>query len=90
MPQIEKLKELSVDDLLQELRAREAKTRNIATPLKPSESLREFDEASIIGFLKKIKRSSMGQMTVLTCSSFPQVRTWTMSPVSSRSSTLET
>ena len=60
MPQIQKLKALSVDALLQELRAREAKARNIATPLKPSENLREFDEESMNGVLKENQKVIYG------------------------------
>ena len=54
MPDIQKLKELSVDELLQELRAREVKARNIALaiPREPSKNLREFDDASIVTALK--------------------------------------
>ena len=54
MPDIQKLKVLSVDDLLQELRAREAKVKNIplAIPREPSEDLREFDDKSLVSVLK--------------------------------------
>jgi hypothetical protein len=53
-PDIQKIKELSVDELLQELRAREAKTGNIARaiPREPSENLSEFDDATIVKTLK--------------------------------------
>lgn len=55
MPDIQKLKELSVDDLLQELRAREAKAGEtaLAVPLEPRENLREFDDTSITNVLKE-------------------------------------
>lgn len=49
MSDVQKLKDLSVDVLLQELRAREAKAGNagLAVSVEPSEGLREFDDATI-------------------------------------------
>ena len=54
MTNVQKLKQLSADDLLQELRAREAKAGIAAaalaaepSELEPSETLREFDDATI-------------------------------------------
>src|SRR5262245_10571024 len=54
MPDIQKLKQLSVDNLLQELRAREAKAKNIAlpTPRELRGDLREFDDKSLVSALK--------------------------------------
>ncbi len=54
MSDIQKLKELSVDDLLQELRAREAKAKGIARAAVegPSEGLGEFDDKSLVDALK--------------------------------------
>ncbi len=54
MPDIQKLKQLSANDLLQELRAREAKAKDIpvATPREPSKDLREFDDQSLVSALK--------------------------------------
>jgi hypothetical protein len=52
---IQKLKELTVDDLLQELRAREAKAAGrsaLAGASEPSESLRAFDDSTIAKALK--------------------------------------
>jgi Trypsin-like peptidase domain len=62
MPDIQKLKELSVDDLLQELRAREAKAGNIAlaVPRELSENLREFDDATIANVLKENQKVLYG------------------------------
>jgi hypothetical protein len=62
MPDIQKLKELSVDDLLQELRAREAKAGQtaLAVPLEPSENLREFDDESIVNVLKENQKVIYG------------------------------
>lgn len=58
----QKLKDLSVDELLQELRAREAKAKNIALarPLEPSEDLREFDDATIAEALKENQKVIYG------------------------------
>jgi hypothetical protein len=54
MADIQKLKQLSVEELLQELRTREAKAANAtrAVPMEPSENLREFDDATIAEVLK--------------------------------------
>jgi hypothetical protein len=54
MPDIQKLKNISVDDLLKELRAREAKARNVAdaTAASLNEALRDFDDESLVGALK--------------------------------------
>ena len=54
MADIQTLKALSVDDLLGELRARAAKAGKavLAKSEEPSESLREFDDASIVKALK--------------------------------------
>jgi hypothetical protein len=54
MEDIQKLKEMPVNELLQELRAREAKTGEtiLPAPAEPSESLREFDDATIVKVLK--------------------------------------
>jgi hypothetical protein len=54
MPDTQKLKQLSVDNLLQELRAREAKAKNIGlpTPREPRGDLREFDDKSLVSALK--------------------------------------
>jgi hypothetical protein len=62
MPDIQKLKELSIDDLLQELRAREAKAGDVALaiPLELSENLREFDDASIAKVLKENQKVIYG------------------------------
>jgi hypothetical protein len=62
MSDIKKLKDLSVDDLLQELRAREAKIRNIelAIPLEPNENLREFDDENIANVLKENQKVIYG------------------------------
>jgi hypothetical protein len=62
MPDIQKLKEMSVDDLLQELRAREAKAGNssLATPIEPSEILSEFDDESIATVLKENQKVIYG------------------------------
>src|ERR1700745_969683 len=62
MPDIQKLRELSVDVLLQELRAREAKAGRAAEALRaePSENLREFDDASIVGVLKENQKVICG------------------------------
>ena len=62
MPNIQKLKELSVDDLVQELRTREAKARNtsLAIPLEPSENLREFTDANIAKVLKENQKVIYG------------------------------
>ncbi|MBA4535212.1 trypsin-like serine peptidase [Brevibacillus halotolerans] len=61
LTKLKKLK-LSVDDLLQELRAREAKANNIAhaIPFEPSETLSEFDDASITTVLKENQKSIYG------------------------------
>jgi hypothetical protein len=55
MENIQKLKEMPVNELLQELRAREAKTGEtaLAVSAEPSESLREFDDATIVRVLKE-------------------------------------
>lgn len=49
MSEVQKLEDLSVDMLLQELRAREAKAgkAGLAVSAEPSEGLREFDDATI-------------------------------------------
>lgn len=62
MPDIQKLKELSIDDLLQELRAREAKAGNVALaiPLELNENLRQFDDASIAKVLKENQKVIYG------------------------------
>lgn len=62
MPDIQKLKALSNDDLLQELRAREAKAKNIGLAIspEPSESLSEFDDASITSVLKENQKVIYG------------------------------
>jgi Bacterial tandem repeat domain 1/Trypsin-like peptidase domain len=62
MPDIQKLKELSVDNLLQELRAREAKAGNsaLAIPIEPNESLSEFDDESIATVLKENQKVIYG------------------------------
>jgi hypothetical protein len=62
MSNIQKLKELSVNDLLQELRSREAKAEGIAlaAPLEPSENLREFDDESIANVLKENQKVIYG------------------------------
>lgn len=55
MENIPKLKEMPVNELLQELRAREAKTgeTSLTGPAEPSESLREFDDATLVRVLKE-------------------------------------
>ena len=55
MADIQKLKALSVDDLLKELRARTAKAGKavLAKAEEPSESLREFDDATVVKVLKE-------------------------------------
>jgi hypothetical protein len=55
MLDIQKLKDLSVDELLQELRAREAMAgkATLAVPLEPHKNLRQFDDATIIKDLKE-------------------------------------
>jgi Bacterial tandem repeat domain 1/Trypsin-like peptidase domain len=62
MPDIQKLKELSVDDLLQELRAREAKAGNsaLAIPIEPNESFSEFDDESLATVLKENQKVIYG------------------------------
>ncbi len=62
MPDNQKLKELSVDDLSQELRAREAKVgqTTLAVPLAPSDSLSEFDDESIANVLKENQKVIYG------------------------------
>ena len=62
MPDIQKLKALSVEDLLKELRARGAKTGKevLAVPQEPSESLREFDDATIANVLKENQKVIYG------------------------------
>jgi Trypsin-like peptidase domain len=62
MPDIEKLYELSVDDLLDELRARAAKASrtNVAGGAEPSASLSEFDDESIAAALKRNQRVIYG------------------------------
>ena len=62
MPNIQKLKELSVDELPQELRAREAKAGKgaLAISLEPRENLREFDDATIIKVLKENQKVIYG------------------------------
>jgi hypothetical protein len=54
MTDVQKLKDLSADDLLRELRAREAKTTPTprAAPPETRPDLREFDDAAIAGALK--------------------------------------
>jgi hypothetical protein len=58
MPDIKKLQELTIADLLQELRSREAKSRKTtrAEPLIERKDLREFDDASIVEVLKAQQR----------------------------------
>ena len=57
----QKLTQLSVDDLLQELKVREAKTRNILPiMMEPSENLREFDDVSITKALKENQKVIYG------------------------------
>jgi hypothetical protein len=53
MTEIQKLKDLPVDELLQELRARESKAEGAARAVSPesSENLREFDDATIVEVL---------------------------------------
>ncbi len=55
MNNIQKLKEMPVNELLQELRVREAKTveTGLTVPVEPSEKLREFDDATIVKALKE-------------------------------------
>ena len=55
MEDIQKLRGMPVNELLQELRAREAKTGEtaMAVPAEPSESLREFNDATIVRVLKE-------------------------------------
>lgn len=70
MPDTKKLEELAVEDLLQELRTREAKagkTRGAkaavaasAVPLEPNKALREFDDASIATVLKGNQKGIYG------------------------------
>lgn len=70
MPDTKKLEELPVEDLLQELRTREAKagqTRGVnaavavaAVPLESNEELREFDDASIAKALKGNQKGIYG------------------------------
>ncbi|HOA69725.1 MAG TPA: serine protease [Methanosarcina thermophila] len=62
MEDIQKLMEMPVNELLQELRARETKTGKtaMAVPAEPSESLREFDDATIVGVLKEKQRVIYG------------------------------
>ena len=62
MADIEKLKKVSVDELLQELRNREAKA-GMASPSvsrESSDNLREFDDASIAEALKANQRVIYG------------------------------
>jgi Trypsin-like peptidase domain len=57
----QKLMNLSVDDLLQELKAREAKAENVLPIItEPSENLREFDDVSIIKTLKENQKVIYG------------------------------
>lgn len=58
MPEIKQLQELTIADLLQELRAREAKSRKTyrTEPLMERKDLREFDEASIVEVLRAKQR----------------------------------
>jgi hypothetical protein len=58
----QKLKDLSVDELLQELRAREAKAKNttLAGPIEPREELREFDDATIAEALRENQKVIYG------------------------------
>lgn len=62
MTDIQKLKNLSVNELLQELRTREAKTGEIAfaTAMEPSTGLREFDDATIVKVLKENQKVIYG------------------------------
>ncbi len=62
MPDIQKLNELSVDDLLQELRARAAKAGKASFPEagEPSASLSEFDDESIAAALRRNQRVIYG------------------------------
>lgn len=62
MEDIQKLKEMPVNELLQELRAREAKTgeSTLAVPAEPSESLKEFDDATIVRVLKENQKVIYG------------------------------
>ena len=62
MSDIQKLKELSVDDLLLELKAREAKTGKsfLAAPFEPSEHLRDFDSETITKVLKENQKVIYG------------------------------
>lgn len=55
MEDIQKLRGMPVNELLQELRACEAKTGEtaMAVPAEPSESLREFNDATIVRVLKE-------------------------------------
>lgn len=79
MPDIQKLQELSVDELLQELRAREAKAgkATLAVPVEPRENLRQFDDTTITKVLKENQKVIYGtDDRVDVCFSFPQGRTW--------------
>ncbi len=62
MPNIQKLNELSVDDLLNELRARAAKASraDVAGVTEPNASLSEFDDESIATALKRNQRVIYG------------------------------
>ncbi|PSB40551.1 hypothetical protein C7B80_33180 [Cyanosarcina cf. burmensis CCALA 770] len=62
MSDIQKLEELSVDELLQELIARGAKAEKsfLAVPLEPSENLREFNNETIIEVLRKNQKVIYG------------------------------
>jgi hypothetical protein len=62
MPDLQKLEELSVDDLLQELRVREqkdGKTGGVGSP-EASNLLRGFDEASLVTVLKEKQKVIYG------------------------------
>ncbi|AKB51220.1 V8-like Glu-specific endopeptidase [Methanosarcina barkeri str. Wiesmoor] len=62
MENIQKLKEMPVNELLQELRARESKARE-TTPTglaEPSESLQEFDDATMTKVLKEKQKVIYG------------------------------
>jgi urease beta subunit len=62
MADIRKLKELSVDDLLKELRARTAKAGKsaLANADEPMDSLREFDDSTIVTVLKENQKVIYG------------------------------
>ncbi|MGH9962501.1 MAG: hypothetical protein ACREBC_36200 [Pyrinomonadaceae bacterium] len=59
---LQKFKELSADELLQELRAHGAKAGKAAraVPLEPRENLHEFDDATIIKVLKEKQKVIYG------------------------------